>query len=92
MIDRLSKKATELETSDAAAKRKTALWAMWFVIAMAMFSTLYYPLFGLAVRAWGRPYVIGVMIDSMRVLLVFSVVMIGVALWRVYAKLGRSRA
>jgi hypothetical protein len=94
MIDRLSTKATdaELEASNAAAKRNTGMWVVWYVVAITTFTSLAGPLFRLSVRVWGRPHVIGFMADFLRVMLVFSVVMIAVALWRVYAKHGRSRA
>jgi uncharacterized membrane protein YcjF (UPF0283 family) len=94
MINRLSTKATdaERETSEAAAKRKREMWAMWFVIIMVMFSTTFSPLFGHLVRApWARPYVIPYTIDFMRFLLVFSVAMIAVALWRVRVMRKRPR-
>ena len=98
MIDRLSTKATdaERETSSAAAKRKSEMWVVWFVIAMSWFAimmSMVSPLLGhLRSRAVGTAYIIPYAIDFMRFLLVFSVVMIAVALWRIYVKRKRPRA
>ena len=86
MVDRLSAKATddERETSSAAAKRKSEIWVVWFVIAMSWFAIMMSvlgPRLGHLLRApWARLYAI----DLMRSMLVFSVVMIAVALWRIY--------
>jgi hypothetical protein len=97
MIDRLSTNATdaERETSRAAAKRSRDMGAMWFVIAMMWFvilTTTLSPLLGRLFRApWARPYAIPYAIDFMRLLLVFSVVMIAVALWRIYGTHKRPR-
>jgi undecaprenyl pyrophosphate phosphatase UppP len=80
MINRFSTKATdaEPETSEAAAKRNRV---MWFVIITPMLTTMLGLLFGRFVRApWVSPYAI----DFIRLLLVFGVVMMAVAVWRVY--------
>jgi len=98
MVDRLSTKATdsERETSSAAAKRKSEMSVVWFVIAMSWFAimmSMLTPLLGHSARTpWVRPYIIPYAIDFMRLLLVFSVVMIAVALWRVYVMRRRPRA
>jgi hypothetical protein len=86
MVDRLSTNAadTEHEASRVAAKRKSETWVVWFVIATSWFAimtSMLGPRLGHLLRApWARLYAI----DVMRFLLVFSVVMIAVALWRIY--------
>jgi len=93
MVDRLSTKAAdaERETSRAAAKRKSEIWVVWFVIAMSWFTitmSMLGPRLGHLLRVpWVRLYAI----DFMRFLLVFSVVMIAVALWRIYGTHKRPR-
>ena len=88
MVDRLSTKATDAgrETSDAAAKRKSETWVVWFVIAMSWFAimmSMLGPRLGTLLRVpVARLYAI----DFMRGLLVFSVAMIAVALWRIYVQ------
>lgn len=92
MINRLSTKATdaERETSGTAAKRNRV---MWFVIIFPTLTTMLGLQFGRLVRVpWLRPYAIAYAIDFMRFLLVFSVVMIAIALWRVYVTRKRPRA
>jgi polyferredoxin len=82
----------ERETSNAATKRNA--WVVWFVLGLAFIPTTLTPLIGhfLHRAPWIRPYVIGSAIDLLRLMLVFSVVMIGVALWRIYGKHKRPQA